>query len=242
MKSIYIAWQDSDTRQWAPVGCLSKDNSEFKFVYTRGAKQFANFMPFGRMKDLHEVYKSNELFPLFANRVLAKSRPEYQKYLHWLGLDHQKYDVMDELARTAGLRATDSLELFNCPSPNENGMYELNFFSRGLSHMHADNQERAKRLKPGERLFLMPDPQNIHDSMALMMRTGDPISLIGYVPRYYSAELCQLLKQDGADNVKVSVELVNSDAPVQYRVLCKIEAPWPSNFTVCSQEQFQALA
>ena len=242
MKSIYVAWQDPKSRKWAPVARLTKDDSEFRFVYTRGAEDSPNFTPFGRMRDLHMVYKSKELFPLFANRILSKSRPEYEKYLHWLGLDSKGYDVMEELSRTAGLRATDSLELFHCPVPTEKNTYELHFFSRGLRHMHMENQERAKELMPGERLFLMQDLQNLHDSMALLVRTDDPVSLVGYVPRYYSSELTQLIKENGPECVKVTVEQVNTDAPIQYRVLCKIETPWPTKFSPCADEQFQALA
>lgn len=178
MKSIYVAWQDPSTRQWAPVGRLSKEDAGYQFVYTRGAEKVNNFRTFGMMDDLHSVYKSSELFPLFANRILSKSRPEYEDYLNWLGLSKSQYDEMEELSRTAGVRATDSLELFHCPTLAEDSTYELNFFSRGLRHMHIENQKRTASLKPGERLFLMRDLQNDDDAMALLMRTSDPITLV----------------------------------------------------------------
>ncbi|HFE38157.1 MAG TPA: restriction endonuclease, partial [Gammaproteobacteria bacterium] len=98
MKSLFIAWQDPESRQWAPVGRLSQRGGRFHFVYTQGAKDFSNFTPFGRMSDLSAEYVSDELFPLFKNRVLTKSRPEYAQYLKWLGLDSVKYDALDELA------------------------------------------------------------------------------------------------------------------------------------------------
>ncbi len=242
-KALYIAWQDPDSRSWSPVGRLTRDASLYKFVYTRGAEQAGKkFQPFGRMRDLHVAYQSEELFPLFANRVLPKSRPEYQEYMEWLGLSKQDRDVMDELSRTGGLRATDSLEMFPCPVPDANKNYEVYFFSRGLRHMNADNQERARRLKPGENLYLMQDLQNEFDSMALLVRTGDPISLVGYAPQYYSSEFTQLLRSAGQEEVKVSVERVNSKAPLQYRVLCKLSSPWPSNFAPCSKGPYEALA
>jgi len=243
VKAVYIAWQYPDSRSWAPVGRLTRDDSLYKFVYTRGAEDAGKkFQPFGRMQDLHVAYQSDELFPLFANRVLPKSRPEYGEYLEWLGLSKQSHDVMDELSRTGGLRATDSLELFPCPEPDANKNYETYFFSRGLRHMYADNQERARQLKPGENLYLMRDLQNKFDSMALLVRTGDPISLVGYAPQYYSSEFTQLLKSVGEQDVKVSVERVNPDAPIQYRVLCKLSSPWPANFSPCSERSYKALA
>ena len=242
MKALFVAWQDTKTRRWAPVGRLTHDNGVYRFVYTRGAEGMPSFQPFGRMSKLHEAYKSDELFPIFANRVLAKNRPEYHEYLRWLGLSEARYDALEELARTGGLRATDSLEIFPCPEPTGEKNYEVYFFCRGLRHLPVENQERARQLKSGERLYLMQDLQNSSDSMALLMRTGDPITLVGYAPKYYSAEFTQLIKVTSPDQVKITVEQVNSDAPIQYRVLCKLVSPWPANFSPCTTKEFEALA
>lgn len=242
MKALFVAWQDPANRQWAPVGRLTKEGGAYKFVYTQGAQEMLpSFQPFGRMTDLRSAYVSEELFPLFANRVLPRSRPEHKEYMHWLGLRDGSYDVMDELSRTGGLRATDTLELFPCPEPTSRNEYEAFFFSRGLSHMHLENQMRAQDLKPGERLFLMQDVQNPYDPMALLMRTGDPVSLVGYAPKYFSAEFTELVKKVGADMVEVTVEQVNKEAPIQYRVLCKLKAPWPPSFDPCARGPFKPL-
>lgn len=242
MKALFVAWQDSKSRKWAPVGRLTQEDGFYRFVYTRGAEEIKDFQPFGRMMDLHKVYKSEDLFPIFANRILAKNRPEYADYLKWLGMTEVQYDALEELARTGGLRATDSLELFPCPEPTEGKSYEVYFFCRGLRHLHVENQERARQLQSGERLFLMQDLQNTYDRMALLMRTGDPVTLVGYAPRYYSAEFTQLIKATDPDMVKVAVEQVNIDAPIQYRVLCKLSSPWPLNFSPCNGKEFEALA
>ena len=241
MKALFIAWQDEKSRRWQPVGRLTREDGVYRFVYTRGAEKMPNFHPFGRMRDLHKVYRSKELFPIFKNRILAKNRPEYNNYLKWLGLSGARYDELEELARTGGLRATDSLEIFPCPEPTETNNYEVYFFSRGLRHLHKENQLRSRELKKGEQLYLMHDLQNSHDDMALLMRTDDPVTLVGYAPRYYSAEFIQLIGQNGPDKVKVAVERVNEGAPEQYRILCRLSSPWPANFSPCSSEQFQAM-
>jgi len=242
MKSLFVAWQDPQSRQWAPVGRLSQDNDQYHFVYTQGAKQLPNFTLFGRMTDLKAEYVSAQLFPLFANRVLSKSRPEYDKYLGWLGMNREKYNALDELARTGGLRATDSLEIFSCPEPTKNQNYEVFFFGRGLRHLHIENHRRFAELKPGDPLYLMQDIQNQHDEQALLLRTDDPVTLAGYAPRYFSAEFSQLLLTLGAKKVKVVVEKVNLEAPEQYRILCRIVAPWPVNFQPCQSDLFKSLA
>lgn len=242
MKALFVAWQDPNSRRWLPVGRLTHEGGVYRFVYTRGAKESTNFTPFGRMVDLDAAYVSEVLFPLFANRVLPKSRPEYQDYLRWMGLSEKEHDDLDVLARTGGQRATDTLEMFPCPEPTKSNAYEVFFFSHGLRYLIPENQARINTLKQGEELFLVRDIQNPQDQTALLMRTSDPMSLVGYCPRYYSAEFTRLLEAVGKDKVKVTVEQTNPDAPSQLRLLCKLSAPWPANFSPCSRDQFTALA
>ena len=64
----------------------------------------------------------------------------------------------------------------------------------------------------------MQDIQNSSDEMALLLRTNDPVTLVGYVPRYYSGEFTRLINLVGKDDARVTVERVNPDAPVQYRI------------------------
>ncbi len=242
MKALFVAWQDPNTRNWAPVGRLTHDHGQYKFVYTRGARDLGDrFQPFGAMTDLDSSYISETLFPLFANRVLPKSRPEYDTYLEWLGMSEAAYDVMEELSLTGGFRATDSLELFPCPEPTAQNQYVVYFFSRGIRHILPENRERANELEKGQRLYLMLDVQNEYDPHALVLRTGEPVTLVGYTPRYYSGEFSSVVKEVGQKNIKVTVERVNKDAPLQYRLLCRLESPWPANFTPCVKDQFQPL-
>lgn len=240
MKALFVAYQDVATRLWAPVGRLTRQDGRYHFAYTQGAKSFPNFVPFGRMTDLDAEYVSDKLFPLFANRVLPKSRPEYADYMRWLGLSQASHDALEELARTGGLRATDTLELIPCPTPTE-GRYEVFFFCRGLRHLSQDSQTRALALVPGERLYLAQDIQNSSDESALFVRTGDPVTVVGYAPRYYSADFTKLMKLVGPGEVHVQVERVNPEAPIQYRVLCKLTAPWPADFAPCETGLFQPL-
>lgn len=242
MKTLFVTWQDPETRRWIPVGRLTYENGTYEFAYTRGAKASQNFVPFGRMVDLNSVYSSTELFPLFANRILSRTRPEYSEYLSWLGLDESKASELEVLARSGGQRATDTLEIIPCPEPTPDNSYVVRFFSHGLRYLAEKDQQRVGSLRPGDRLWLMRDVQNRIDAMALLMRTDDPISVVGYVPRYYSGEFSTLMEKVGQERVRVSVEQVNADAPSNFRLLCKLEAPWPADFAPCSQGQFETLA
>jgi hypothetical protein len=241
MKALYLAMQDPESRRWAPVGRLRRENGHYVFDYTRGAEGLANFEPFGRMSKVGFQYVSDALFPLFANRVLAAGRPEYHDYMRWLGLTKQDHDALEELARTGGRRATDTLELVPCPEPTPDGRYELHFFARGLRHLGAEERARATRLLPGERLYLLKDLQNRQDTMALMLRTDDPVTIVGYVPRYHCADLSRLLQLVGPEAVSVIVDRINLDAPIQYRLLCRLSAPWPAHFQPCADDEFEPI-
>jgi hypothetical protein len=245
MKALFIAWQDPNSRSWYPVARLTYENGKYAFAYTRGARDaqaLKSFRPFGRMTDLGTVYLSTKLFPLFANRVLNESRPEYPDYLRWLGLPLEAPNELEVLARSGGLRATDTLEVFPCPEPTQNREYVVYFFTRGIRHLVPENQKRIADLKIGDRLYLMKDVQNAFDPTAIMLRSGDPVANVGYCPQYFSQEFTRLLDVLGCDTVKVAVERVNLDAPTQFRLLCKLSAPWPRDFTPCSMDQFQLLS
>jgi hypothetical protein len=242
MKKLFLTWQDPQTRRWLPVGLLSRDRDDFRFVYTKGAEFSERFVPFGRMTDLHAVYVARELFPLFSNRVLSKSRPEYRDFLTWLGLDADPDDVLELLSRSGGQRATDELQVFPCPEPTEQNTYVVEFFSHGIRHLPEETRERIKTLEPGERLYLTQDIQNPSDAMALMMRTGDPVYNVGYCPRSYSAEFSKLIGLIGREKVQVTVSGVNPSAPLQFRLRCRLSAPWPAGFAACTQDAFSPLA
>ncbi len=79
---LILAWKNPNTRTWTPVGILEYKENKYFFNYTKGAK-VENFNPFGQMIDLEKTYESETLFPIFQNRLLSKSRPEYEDYLEW---------------------------------------------------------------------------------------------------------------------------------------------------------------
>jgi hypothetical protein len=240
MKQLYLAWQDPQSRSWHPVGLLTMDESgTYRFVYTKGAEKIPNFC-LGRMKALDAVYESTELFPLFSNRLLSNSRPEFKKYLVWLNIRND--DPLKMLAITEGIRGTDTLEVFKCPTRNNKGEYEVVFLSHGLRHLPSNAVDRVNTLKRGDKLFLVLDPQNMYDPMAIALRTDDPVQVVGYCPRYLSQDFHELLYRNRPVDVIVSVERVNTDAPLNLRLICRIIAPWPDKFEPCSSEEFMPLA
>ena len=244
MKEVYLAWQDLHDRSWYPIGRLTRidsDGEKYQFVYTKGAKLSPRFTPLGNMKDLCKRYESTELFPLFANRILSRTRPEYRKLLDWLDLAEGQDDPLQLLALTEGIRATDNLAVYPCPSQDKDGNVHVRFFSHGIRYLPPEAIARVDGLQSGTKLYLMPDSQNEHDAFAIALRTGDPKTIVGFCPRYLAEDFRQILLSSDPSPL-VFVERVNRDAPIQFRLLCGLTSAWPEGFTACTGELYTPLA
>src|SRR5947209_4726112 len=124
MRPLFLAWQDPESRRWYPVGRLETLNGLYSFTYTKGAelaRSDAQFKPLMSFPELHTIYVSERLFPLFANRLLSPTRPEYSDYLQWLSIPENARDPVAILYRSGGRRVTDTLEVFPGPERNARG-------------------------------------------------------------------------------------------------------------------------
>ncbi|NCD12606.1 MAG: hypothetical protein EOL93_08630 [Epsilonproteobacteria bacterium] len=238
IEKLSLVWRNPQTRTWTPVACIEYKDSTYFFNYTNGAKN-ENFVPFGQMNDLTKKYSSNELFPIFKNRLLSKSRPEYEDYLNWLDIQGEYNDFL-ELSRSRGIRATDELQLFPIPTKNEAGDYEVLFFSHGISHIAPGYVNRLESLQKNDLLLLLQDIQNEADPFALALRTkDDPVELLGYCPAFFAKDFNKLLDLNGKDHVHVYVQKVNLTAPLQLKLLCKLVTKWHNDFIPFDEEEFQ---
>lgn len=240
MSVLYLAWREPG-RRWWPVGRLTRHGPAFEFAYTHGAVQAeeAGFRPLLAFPAREEVYRSEELFPVFANRVMNPARPEFQSFLNWLALPPRESDPLVLLARSGGRRETDVFEVFAAPELTAEGRYEMPFFVHGLRHRGETAQALADQLEPGERLEHRPDPENPSDPEALAIfarRTH-----IGFAPRYLRRDL-RTIEQACPGEVSLSVTRVNPvPTPMQFRVLATYEAPWPEGFQPFSGSEFAPL-
>ncbi|MEX2300956.1 MAG: hypothetical protein WD733_08475 [Bryobacterales bacterium] len=251
MKTLFLAWQNSETRRWFPIGQLTcePESRRFLFRYLRGvetAMQEGGFEPLPSFRELDPVYESEELFPLFANRVLSQSRPDYKEFLSWMSLpSDQDIDPIELLARSGGQKVTDSLEVFAMPEERGMDQYSVHFFVHGLRHMAPDSLKRADRLKPGERLLPMHDFQNPSDSQALMLRTAETepgdVHNVGYCPRYLFVDtFSQMVKEKGLPEILVE-KLNAAPAPIRFRILCRVSFELKPGVRPFSGPMFQPL-
>lgn len=245
-KAVFIAWRGGgeDSGHWSPVARLDHLDGEYRFVYTRGARMLPGFRPFPGMPDLEEVYCSETLFPLLANRLLARSRPEYQAWLRWSDFDPANPpDPLAILGVTEGIRQTDALEVFPRPVPDTQGQYRSRFFLHGLRHAPEAAREKIAAMRPDDRLEIEVEDDNPYDPRAVAVLTDGQARLkLGYVPRYLARDVRWLIEAQGIGEIDVRVVRVNTGAPLQMRLLCSLTSPWPKNFEPCSGEEFLPLA
>ncbi len=238
MNALFVAWRPEQASSgWRPVGRLVHDGGLYRFCYTQGARQ-PDFRPFSGMDSLEQVYESEELFPIFKNRLLPKSRPEYDDYLRWSGFDPDNPpEPIVVLGVTEGIRQTDAVEVFPCPAPNADGCYLNKFFLHGIRWIGADALERINQLEPDDVLSFEPEEGNQSDPFAVKVCT-DPGFAIGYVPRYLARDVRHLILNCDVTFLELKVGRVNRDAPLQNRLLCRMNACWPEGFQPCSGEEF----
>jgi hypothetical protein len=243
-KKLFLAWQDPSTRAWFPVGKLTYDGKLYHFTYLQGAiaaSQEAKFQPLLSFPKFDQAYGSLDLFPLFNNRLLRPSRPDYPEFIQWLNLPQDSLDPIAILSRTGGRRETDTFEVFPCPELDDQKNYRIHFFAHGLRHLPAEAQQHLYQLRAGEKLSLMHDAQNPYDSRALLLRTED-LHLAGYCPRYLVPDFFELVTNT-PNYVTAAIERINPPpTPVQFRVLCSLTAKWVDGFEPFSSVAYTPLA
>lgn len=242
MNALFVAWRPPNPHEgWRPVGRLEHESGSYRFYYTRGATK-PGFRPFAQMEQLDQIFESEELFPVFANRLLSESRPEYEDFLRWGGFDiADPPDPIVILGVTEGLRQTDAIEVFPCPQPDGEGCFFNKFFLHGIRWLADAAISRIAALQPDEPLKMMFDIQNEYDPQAVSVRTEADRTLIGYFPRYLARDALKLVRHCGPKAVEVTIERVNRDAPLQNRVLCRMQACWPVGFVPCEGEDFEPI-
>jgi hypothetical protein len=242
-KTLFLAWKDPLGHSWFTIGRLTKDSDNYHFVYTQGvfeAQQKCGFQPLLSFPRLDKIYKSTQLFPIFSNRLMSRSRPDYLNFMQWLNISPESNEPFAILARSGGERVTDTLAVFPYPELEEKGQYHLYFFSHGLQHLLHSSIERINHLETGEKLRFAHLVQDFDNLPALTLNTQDKL-LVGYCPQYLYAGVFEILQYQNS-NITVGVERVNKPpTPFQFRLLCKMTGNWSKDFRPFSTSQYQPV-
>ncbi len=250
-RRLIVTWQHPDSRWIEPVGFLSYDGELYSFDYIRHALQVADFQPLLGFGDVHHSYKSEILFPLFAQRVMDPRRPDYHRYVERLGLTEDA-SPWEQIARSQGRRQGDSLQLLPEPVISDENLTCL-FLVNGMRHVPSrpvtlggrqlrvtsEQVESAlSELRPGDPLRLISEPSNKFNPLAIMV-TGSSSTPLGWVPNLLVEDLNRLLALTA---VQVTAVHINGpDAPWHLRLLAQLSATHIGNFRFFTDNRWEVL-
>lgn len=225
-RRMRVIWQ-APTREFREVGELllpaEGAGGVFRFHYVEPLPP--EFNPFLAFPDVSQLYESTNLFPFFRNRIMSAVRPDYESHLTALGLTVAEATPFEILARTAGERSTDSVQVVAHETHHEDGSISQLFLSSGLRYFTDQGVESSlSKLCQGDTLRLRDQPDNDFDARAILLETerGCPV---GYVPSY----LLDLVHK-ARDERFVSVTVVRANGPSvpwHLRLLCRLDAAAP---------------
>jgi hypothetical protein len=242
-KTLFVAWQDQQSRSWFPIGKLTYDGKKYQFIYLNGAKtaqEKCGFKPLFSFPNFKEIYTSNYLFPLFANRLMSRSRFEYQNLINSLDLSEDEDDLIAILARSEGEKTTDSLRVFSYPEVRNDGQYMLHFLAHGLRYLHQDAIQKITSLNKGDLLWLAHEAHNSWDEKAITLNTHDHY-IVGYLPRYLVDNIFDILRKNPS-LIQVKVVKINLEPiPIKYRLLCEIIYSGIDHYQPFQQEIYQPI-
>lgn len=220
-RRFMVVWQDPQTRAFVRVGTLeATEEDEFRFWYDQDAVLHPRFRGFRAFPDLDREYRSARLFPFVANRIMSARRPDYGSYVEALGLTAATATPMELLARSAGGRLTDTIQIVPEPTVEPDGTQTLLFLVSGVRHIE-DADARIASLAAEQELHIRPEPDNDYNPRALLLDTRSGES-VGWVPDYL-LDYVHKSVEDGR-HVRVFVQRANGpEAPWHLRLLCRME-------------------
>jgi len=106
---LYLTKTDKEGNKFL-IGELAKNNNEYIFKYTPEiTDKPEGFIRVPTFRDIGRIYKSDNLFLFFANRLFDKSRPDLPQLLRQYGLSD--YNEWELLKATRAKLMTDGYEL-----------------------------------------------------------------------------------------------------------------------------------
>ncbi len=213
-----LVTQRGDDRLYRSVGFLDYDGAHYTFSYLRSATEQPWFRSLPGLARVGTPYRSEELFPLFRERILSPRRPDYASTMDALDLPSGA-EPFEVLARSGGHRAGDSIQVIPVPTPGPDGAISMLFFAHGVRHMNPRAQDAIGRLRRGHRLQLVDEPWNPVNNRALLVADDSDLAL-GYVPDPLVGFVHDVRRGSHA----LSVERANGpDVPYHYRLLTRLD-------------------
>lgn len=179
VRRLAVTWQHPRTRRYQAVGLLDQTSTGFRFAYLASAQAVLGPRPLLGFSDYSRVYEAENLFPLFATRLMDPARPERPRLLEALSLDALA-GPLELLARSGGRRTGDSIELVPEPTVGSDGVTDCLFLVHGVRYV-PDSEDALSRLRRGDHLMLVDDAGNTANPLAIVV-VDQARARLGWVP------------------------------------------------------------
>ena len=189
------------------VGQLTK-NSRYEFQYCDEVKNAIEdgFAPLLCFPDLNKQYEDEKLFSVFSSRLPDKKRKNIKDILKKYELED--YDEYALLKRSGARLPIDNLEFIDPILDGEKDITRI-FFVAGVRHYlncEGDDCLKAVEITRGDEVSLKKDSENKYDINAVQVLDHSG-KILGYIPRYYSSSVAELLET----KKKISCHVYNVD-------------------------------
>lgn len=150
--------------------------------------------------DFRHVYEAQRLWPFFALRVIDRKRPDYEGYLARLGLSRDA-SPLDVLSRSGGEQKGDSVYLAkSLRLPTTDRQRRPSSFAASYATRQYSSADSAVRLRPGDRLMMMPDRKNTVNSQAILLVSEPGAPGVGSGPPRSLRACCPLWRRGACDD------------------------------------------
>ena len=221
--SIQVIWKEPNSRRQYVVGEILK-NGKYEFSYGYEVKEAIKngFELLISFKDLEKTYYNDKLFPSFANRLPDKKRRGIENILKRYDLD--QFDEYELLKRCGAKLPTDNLEFID-PIPRDLEKNEIirYFFIAGVRYYigcKGNLCDKTIEIDEMQELRLVRDNNNKYEKYAIRVYDLEN-NHIGYVPRYYSENISNLLENNYKYNLKTYI--VNKNNQCDECIKVKLE-------------------
>ena len=193
---LYLIWKSEKSRRQYIVGQLTK-NGGYKFQYSNEVHDAIKdgFSPLLSFDDLEKTYSDEKLFSVFASRLPDRKRRDINKILEKYRL--KEYDEYMLLKRSGARLPMDNLEFIDPILDTDEANISRTFYIAGVRHyLNCKGEEcsNAENVTRGDEIFLSREETNIYDKYAVKMLNASGL-LLGYVPRYYSKSISEILEK-----------------------------------------------
>ena len=221
-RSFRVIWQDGASRSLVHVGWLEYSGSFFEFSYTDEARRHERFMPFPSFPDLDLSYRSIELFPYFALRLISAADPNYGAVMDAIGLAGRDARPAELLA-LAPESQHDTIQVVPEPTERADGTLTRTFLVSGFRYADeltgGDASRVVSQLESASRLELELEPTNSHNARAILVVANG--TQVGWLPDYLVEEVHGYFA--AKHQIEVAVERANGpDAPSHVRLQCRL--------------------